>query len=269
MIQISVVIPVYQVIDYLDRALNSVKNQTCLPIEIIIVSDGNNLNLVNKINSIIAKFNTANVKLLQLEKNLGAGGARNAAWEIAKGDYVAFLDADDAWHPLKLQLQYEFMKDNPSISCSGHEYEYVESKDLKWKLIEKNIKFQLLQFPRMLFRNPFITPSVMIKTGIPFRFSKTQRYSEDYRLWLEISAARLTIAKIEHKLAVIFKPSLSSSGLSSNLIAMEIGELKAYWAVCNSSILKITLMFFLVPFSLLKFSRRILVRTRLKYKSLF
>ena len=258
-VPISVIIPVYGVNSNLRRALNSLWMQTILPLEVIVVSDGNNEECNLQLREEVARFKMHNIELFELSSNVGAGAARNFGWDRANGEFIAFLDSDDAWHPCKLEQQYAFMVKNRSVDCCGHKHKFVEFDKLDWACFSSEAGCKFYNFRQILLLNPFITPSVMLKTNLPFRFSSSQRYSEDYRLWLELSAGGLIIARMNMELAAIFKPSISTHGLSSHLIAMEIGEIRAYWAACKHKAVGVFLMVILIPYSILKFCRRLIV----------
>ena len=105
---VSVIIPYFQKRRYIDFAIKSVLEQSYLNYEIIIIYDDvdkADLNYLNQKYSHIDK-----IKILENEKNLGAGASRNKGIEYSKGEYIAFLDADDYWEKDKLFKQLEFMK---------------------------------------------------------------------------------------------------------------------------------------------------------------
>lgn len=92
MMRISVVIPLFNADSTILSAINSVLSQTFLPIEIIVVNDGskdNSLNLVSEMENPLIRILT--------QPNSGVSSARNKGVEISKGDWIAFLDADDIW----------------------------------------------------------------------------------------------------------------------------------------------------------------------------
>jgi glycosyltransferase involved in cell wall biosynthesis len=101
---ISIVIPAYNAERFIGRTLSSALNQTFKDIEVIVVNDGS----TDRTQSIVEKFaaNDRRVRLFNT-RNRGVARARNFGIENARGTYVAFLDADDLWHPSKIQLQFE------------------------------------------------------------------------------------------------------------------------------------------------------------------
>lgn len=89
---ISVIIPLYNCEKYIKRCIESVINQTYKNIEIIIIDDGSSDNSIEIVNELIKRYNT--IRIIKQE-NKGVSSARNAGIENSKGDYIAFLDADD------------------------------------------------------------------------------------------------------------------------------------------------------------------------------
>lgn len=108
---ISVVIPVYNVEEYLEESLNSILNQTFKDFEVICINDGSTDNSL----SILNKFKEKDIRIKIInQKNLGNGGARNTGLRQAIGDYVYFFDADDLLLPNALELMYENAVSNQS-----------------------------------------------------------------------------------------------------------------------------------------------------------
>ena len=107
--KVSVVIPVFNRADLIDRALDSVLAQTLADYEIIVVDDGS----TDGSAAFIERRSVDKLKLIRSERNRGAGAARNLGIAAASGHYVAFLDSDDAWEPAKLDLQVAALDSAP------------------------------------------------------------------------------------------------------------------------------------------------------------
>lgn len=97
---ISVVIPVHDDLGTLQRAIESVIRQTVPVSEILVIDDGS----PGDVDRALGRF-SAVVRLLRHDRNLGASAARNTGIAASQSDYIAFLDADDAWHPDKIECQ--------------------------------------------------------------------------------------------------------------------------------------------------------------------
>ena len=106
-IDISVIIPVYNGGKYLAEAIESVLAQTLKPAEIIVVDDGSTDDSKEIARKYLPKVRTIS------QENKGAGAARNTGIQVAKGSFLAFLDADDLWTGQKSVIQYSFLEEHP------------------------------------------------------------------------------------------------------------------------------------------------------------
>lgn len=102
--KLSIIVPVYNVENYIVECLESLINQTLDPIEIIVVDDGSKDSSIEKIKNMI---DGDRVKLI-VQENKGLSGARNTGLKVAKGEYIAFVDSDDY---IGLDTAYEEMYD--------------------------------------------------------------------------------------------------------------------------------------------------------------
>ena len=177
---------------------------------------------------------------------------------VARGAYVAFLDADDAWHPRKIETQYGYMENHPDVAVCGHRHRQ-EIAGADWHGYDLAGRSYDIKLVHLLLANRFITPSAMVRRNLAVRFASKQRHMEDFRLWLTVAARGGRIVKLEDELACIYKAPFGESGLSSNMIHMEIGELQAYCAICREIPLLSPAMLLLVPYSLIKFLRRLIL----------
>lgn len=115
---ISVLMPVYNVEEYLETAINSILNQTHSNIELICQDDGSTDNSLNKLKELANK--DKRIKVLQpYGGNKGVIAARNALLEAAKGEYVAWMDSDDFCTPDRLELQLDFLEKNKDYAAVG------------------------------------------------------------------------------------------------------------------------------------------------------
>lgn len=107
---VSIITPTYNSEKYIAQTILSVQAQSCTNWEMIIVDDCSS----DKTAAIILEFAASDhrIKFYKLQKNAGAGVARNQAITMASGRYIAFLDSDDLWKPEKLQRQIDFLNTN-------------------------------------------------------------------------------------------------------------------------------------------------------------
>ena len=113
--KVSVIIPNYNYARYLPEAVESVLNQSYKPIEIIVVNNGSTDNSLEVLKAFENRF-----RLID-QSNLGQSGARNSGLNQATGDYIAFLDADDYWHPEKIEKQVKLLRNNTRLVYCGIE----------------------------------------------------------------------------------------------------------------------------------------------------
>jgi teichuronic acid biosynthesis glycosyltransferase TuaG len=107
---VSIITPSYKSTRFIKETIDSVLAQTYENWEMIIVDDCSPDESAAYIKQIIQGDDR--IKLIELETNVGAAGARNRALEVAKGKYIAFLDSDDIWLPHKLERQLKFMQES-------------------------------------------------------------------------------------------------------------------------------------------------------------
>ena len=137
---VSVIIPAYQASNTLPRAVQSVLAQDFSDFEIIIIDDVSNDDTW-KIIKELEKIDTR-IMGIRLEKKLGPAGARNTGVSVAKGSFLAFLDADDEWMPDKLGKQVEFLVNNPSVDVVFTDATNINATtDVRQKLSEINGEF--------------------------------------------------------------------------------------------------------------------------------
>ena len=106
---VSVIIPYFNAIETIQKSISSVLNQTFSVREIIVIDDCSSDH--DELVSLLRCFNSVvPIMLERLDINSGPSESRNRAIEKATGKYIAFLDADDVWHPDKIAIQYNFMK---------------------------------------------------------------------------------------------------------------------------------------------------------------
>lgn len=162
MVEISVIMPIYNVSNYLNKSIGSIQNQTIDDIEIICVDDGSTDDSVDVLEKLQKKYN--NITIISQE-NSGPGGARNNGILHANGDYIAFLDGDDIFLDTQaLEKMYLTAKENdfcPLVSANLRRIEQDYSIDEYYDYL--NVKF-----------NYFLKEDIVDVEdyGIPFAFYK-------------------------------------------------------------------------------------------------
>lgn len=255
-VPVSTVIPCFRCARTIGRALESVFQQSQVPAEIILVDDASNDDTLQ----VLLQFEREKpewIKVVSLKENSGAASARNAGWALATQTYIAFLDADDTWHPEKLRIQYEFLKSNPGVSLCGHLC--AESGVDALSSINACFRITNISAMELLFKSAFSTPTVMLKREMSCRFPEGMRYAEDAFLWQQIAFSGMSVVRMEVQLAYLYKARYGFGGLSSNMWKMEQGELGNFYEHYKAERIGIILLSIISAFSLIKYIKRMLV----------
>ncbi len=231
--------------------------QTWPPAEVIVVDDGSDDSTRDTLLHLRQQYGRDWLKLITLPENRGPGAARNAGWEASTQPYIAFLDADDAWHPHKIELQCQVMLDNPLLALTGHRWRWALSLGDGDSDKPDRIRVSMLSKWTLLVSNVLFTSTVMLKRDLPFRFHPTKKYSEDYLLWLQILFSGYRAAFIHAELAYLYKPPYGASGLSGHLWQMQVGELANYYLLWKERRLPGPLFVVACALSTAKFGRRL------------
>jgi glycosyltransferase involved in cell wall biosynthesis len=251
--KISVIIPCYNSEQNIIRVLLSIFSQTLAVHEVIVIDDGSTDQSYQLILNFKEQHNITNLKLVK-QTNAGPASARNHGITLAEGDWIAFLDSDDIWDTSKIEIQQKYLLQNPHIILLGES-------------LKKNKTAQIIQtisFNQLLLKNYFITSSVLVRKDIlpnpPFDFNK--KYSEDYKLWLEIchqhSCAILNIPLVKYSQN---SNNLNSpQNLSSKLWKMEKGELENLRYCYQKRYINFFDWIILSVFSLVKYLRRLILK---------
>lgn len=259
---VSVVIPCFRCAGTIARAVDSVFTQSCRPAEVLLVDDCSADGTLEALYRLRDSYPHAWITVLSLPQNMGPASARNVGWEAATCPYIAFLDADDAWHRQKIELQLGWMLAHPEVALSGHACRVVEAKggrDENSAIGHAPIEFTAVSRLRLLLSNCFSTPCVMLKRDLPHRFAAGKYCAEDYLLWCEICLSGLGCCWSPLPLAFLFKERYGSHGLSGKLWPMEKGELDCYARLHKSGYFGIFALKLLQLISLLKFGKRVLM----------
>lgn len=124
---ISVIVPIYNVEKYLNKCLDSILNQTYQNLEVILINDGS----PDKCSEICDEYAIKDARIRVVhKKNEGLSAARNSGIEIAKGEYIAFVDSDDYIHKEMYQILFKNMtKYDSDISICGFKYVYSDLEE--------------------------------------------------------------------------------------------------------------------------------------------
>ncbi|MHA7942482.1 glycosyltransferase family 2 protein [Formosa sp. 3Alg 14/1] len=237
---VSVITPVYNAEKFISDTIQSVLNQTYVNWELILVDDGSTDGSLD----IISKFTQThtNIFLFQNDKNSGAAITRNKGTKEAKGDYIAFLDADDLWLPTKLEKQIRFMI-NQDLNVSFSSYNLIDERG---NALHKRIQaLESLSYNKLLKCNYIgnLTGMYHVKS-LEKIYTKNLRKRQDWLLWLEaVKRSGSSTLGIQEPLA---NYRLQSDSMSAN----KFGLIKYNYAVYRTGLQFSTVksMFYMILF---------------------
>lgn len=181
----SVVIPSYNCADYIAVAIRSAFAQSVPPRDIIVVDDGSNDDTEER----LCEFNDDDRVVYIKQKNKGVSFARNKAIAYSSSDLIAFLDADDYWHPEKMEKQLSLFRKNIGLVYSLRQCfddaGLVDTDD-KYHLASENIIEKLLETNFICTSSAVVRRDCLLDVGL---FNRDLSQGEDRDLWLRIAAA--------------------------------------------------------------------------------
>ncbi len=253
---VSVIIPTFNCDTTIDRVFKSVLNQTVIPGEIIFVDDASTDSTVDVIEELLMRPRPFDCRLINVSRNSGPGNARNLGWEAAKCRYIAFLDGDDTWHKQKLQIQLEYLHRDPDIALIGGPASYRKETNTEYEI--GPVKSKTITKLAILLSYQIMTPTVIIKKDVPFRFDNESYYAEDRSLWLKIVLNNYKAVRLDRPMAFLHKPQFGHSGLSGDLRNFEKANQKNYDCLYKDALINKGQLIFLKTYSFLKYIRRVL-----------
>lgn len=197
--EVSVVIPVYNGASTIIRAVTSVLTQSFQDFELIVVDDGS----VDATRALLTPYFDRLTYIYQ--ENQERSAARNRGIQASKGEYVAFLDADDWWHPLKLQQQVAVLQAHPGVALVYVQRVMVTTTTPQNLILPGDLSYQVHTdfFPELALRDWVGSPSQVLVTRSALEkigfFDPALRQGEDWDLWLRI-AAQYPVAAIKEPL---------------------------------------------------------------------
>ncbi len=205
---ISVIISTYNSEEFLKESISSILKQTYKNFELVIVNDGSTDNS----RKIIEKYQQADDRIILIDNqtNLGRPKARNKALKIAKGKYIAILDADDIALPERLEIQYNHMEKYKEIFLLGSSAINITHDGKYVNITKVPLSFNKIanKLPK---KNCIIHPTVMYRNTGEFFYREKFPYAQDYDLYLRILSDG---QKLENLKKPLIKYRLSHSAVS-------------------------------------------------------
>lgn len=210
---ISVIMPVYNGALYIAEAIESIAAQNIHDLEIIIVDDGS----TDDTGRIVQRISEPKIHYIHQDNN-GPSSARNAGIRRAKGNLIAFLDADDCWPVSKLQHQLSFLQQNPTtdIVAGLIDYFYMPGSEYRKEQLKIDTPVFNVQLGGLLVRK-----KVFESVGY---FNEQLRFSEDQDWILRIKEAGVTMQVLQ---VVVLLYRIHPGNVTVHRTLKDLGVLKA------------------------------------------
>ena len=222
---ISVIMPVYNSLNFVKESVNSVLAQSHKEFELLIIddasTDGTGL-LLRKIQK-----NDSRIKIISLLKNCGVSNARNIGIDHARGIFIAFLDSDDIWEKNKIEIQLSFMQ-SKNVKFTYTEYQYFKRSPRGIDLKGKRYPPKKLSYDDLISNgNPIGTSTTMIYRDSIGNLRFRDVGHEDFLFWLNIlKTEKLEAFRVDLPYTMVFY-QLHEGSLSSS----KVNAIKWFWNI--------------------------------------
>lgn len=182
--RVSVLVPVFNAERYLRESLDSVFSQTFQDFELVAIDDGS----TDGSRDVLASYRDPRLVVVHNDLNLGVALTLNRGLMLARGAYVARLDADDIAMPERLARQVAFLDNHPDVALVGSFAEAIDPEGTPFRTLTVPLGFDEI-IARIFSVNLFIHPSVLFRKSVVQDlggFRQGALHAEDYDLWLRI-----------------------------------------------------------------------------------
>ncbi len=214
---VSVIMPVYNASKYLPEAIEGILNQSFSDFEFIIIDDGSSDDSPKIIRKYVKR--DKRIKVLTNKENRGSVKCRNMGLKLARGKYVAVEDADDVSLPNRLEVQVQYLEDNPQVVLLGTSYHIIDETGEILTTVEVPTKDKVLR--RILLKNnPIDHGSIMFRRKEICRIGGYREefvYAHDYDLILRA----LEIGEIHNLSSIHHKWRFRKESISAKKFALQ------------------------------------------------
>jgi teichuronic acid biosynthesis glycosyltransferase TuaG len=228
---VSVIVPCYNATPFVEATIGSVLCQTWTSLEVLAVDDGSTDATFELLRTI--SQSDARVRPMQLPRNHGSPAApRNAGVLAARGEWVAFLDADDIWHPRKLEVQMRVLETHGGVLCSTEMADFRDDGEIVFDeppaqppVVRVTLMQQLLKY-----RTP--TSSILARREFmlqhPFNTDLSYRAREDTDCFIRVHEDMPFSVKVAYPLVRYRQQASQISGNKWKMVSRHLGMLRKY-----------------------------------------
>jgi glycosyltransferase involved in cell wall biosynthesis len=223
---VSVVLPIYNAEKYLKETLISISEQTFTDWELIAINDGSTDNS----EQVLKEFakNEPRLKIISRE-NKGLIATLNEGISVAKGEWIARIDADDICLPDRFKRQLEWVERTGADICGGIIERIGQNAGNSWVFPGSTEGIYLW----LLFRSAFAHPTIIMKrqVALKFQYSADYIHAEDYELWTRLALAEIKMTNIPEKVLLYrIHPDQVSTDKKDHQIKTRVKVTREYWA---------------------------------------
>jgi glycosyltransferase involved in cell wall biosynthesis len=190
--QVTVLMAVYNGERYLREAIDSVFAQTFADFELLIINDGS----TDGTAAILEDYDDPRTRVVSHGKNIGLTRSLNEGLHLARGKYVARMDADDVSLPERLRLQARYLDEHPDVGLLSTAYEIVDDDGTSLEIVSYRWGPEAIYY-QLQFCNFTVGPDTMFRTDLALKiggYDETCKRAQDYDLWSRLSL----VTKIDH-----------------------------------------------------------------------
>lgn len=184
--RVSVVMSVYNGARYLREAVDSILSQTFEDFEFIILNDGS----TDGSAEIIRSYSDTRIRYVENSQNIGLTRSLNQGLSLARGEYIARMDADDISFPARLEAQVRFLDSQPEIGVLGTGFQLIDQVGKTSEILKFPREHGLLRWMMCFCFNPIAHPTVMMRrdlVSIAGGYDEALSTSQDFDLWGRLS----------------------------------------------------------------------------------
>lgn len=184
---VSVVMPCYNASRFLKKAVDSVLGQTFESLELIVVNDAS----ADQTQEILLSYRDKDPRVVYAEHsvNKGVSASLNTGIGLARGEFVARMDADDIAEPRRLERQIALLRENPEVIVCGTSLSFIDENGKVIGRRDYDARDDVIK-KKIMRRSPFAHPSVVIRKEVlktsGLEYSHQYFSAEDYYLWLRL-----------------------------------------------------------------------------------
>lgn len=181
--KVSVIMPVYNAEKYVQQAINSILSQSLTNFEFIIINDASS----DKSEQLILSYHDERIVYVKNETNLKLATTLNKGIQLAQGQYIARMDADDIALSTRFERQVNWLDQHPKVGICGSFLQTFGKIETTWQYPTSDVEIKC----NMLLHCPICHPSVMMRKSVieahHLKYNPVYEYCEDYELWIRAS----------------------------------------------------------------------------------